>query len=169
MGTDISQAPSRLDPVARKTAIAGLRMNRNLLFWNLMVFDVVGLLMSAYLTYLSFVPPTSCIVGTYSIFSCNEVLWSKYSHIYGVSVALLGLGWFVVVSLLLLLARHNERYTRAIVAWSILGAAGVSAFVYTEVFLLRTICQLCTVAHISGLAILVLSILTLRTRRETNP
>jgi uncharacterized membrane protein len=144
-------------------------MNRNLFFWSLMVFDVVGLLMSAYLTYLSFVPPTSCIVGTYSIFSCSEVLWSKYSHIYGVSVALLGLGWFVVVSLLLPLAWRDERYVRAIVAWSILGAAGVSAFVYTEVFLLRTICPLCTVAHISGLAILVLSILALRSRRETSP
>jgi uncharacterized membrane protein len=144
-------------------------MNRNVSLWSMFGFAAVGLFVSAYLTYLSFTPPTSCVIGSYGIFSCDEVIWSKYSHIYGVSVALLGLGWFVIVSLLLLLAWRDERYMRAIVAWSILGAAGVSAFVYTEVFLLRTICPLCTVAHISGLAILVLSILALRSRRETNP
>jgi len=140
-------------------------MNRNLLLWGMVVSAVAGLLMSAYLTYLSFAPPTSCPVGDFSIFSCNEVIYSKYAHFYGVSVALLGLGWFIIATGLIALTSRDKRFALALVTWSLLGAAGVAAFVYTELFLLGTICPLCTVAHIAGLAILVLSILGLRTLR----
>jgi len=142
-------------------------MNRNALFCGMLGFAAVGLLVSAYLTYLSFTPPTSCPISSYGIFSCDEVIWSKYSHFYGVSVALLGLGWFIIVLVLLVLTWRDERFMRAVAAWSLLGAAGVAAFVYTEVFLLGSICPFCTIAHLSGLAILVLSVFALRAPQET--
>jgi len=118
---------------------------------------------SAYLTYLSLAPPTSCPVGDFSIFSCNEVIYSQYSHIYGISVALLGLGWFVVALGLILVTRREARFIRAVVVWSLLGGLGVAGFIYTEIFLLGSICPLCTIAHIAGLAILAFSIVSMRT------
>ena len=123
---------------------------------------MVGLLVSVYLTVLSFNPPSSCPIGNFAFFSCNEVLWSKYSHFYGVSVALLGLTWFIIAAGLLVVAWRNERFVRIVFAWSMLGAAGVAAFVYTEIFLLGSICPFCTIAHLSGLAILALSAFALR-------
>jgi uncharacterized membrane protein len=137
-------------------------MKRSTLFFAIGTCTLVGLLVSAYLTFLSFNPPSSCPVGDFSFFSCNEVIWSKYSHFYGVSVALLGLIWFGIAAGLLVVARRNDRFVRILFAWSIFGAAGVVAFVYTEIFLLGSICPLCTIAHISGLAILALSALALR-------
>ena len=124
------------------------------------VFALTGLGVSAYLTYLSLTPPSSCPIGNFSIFSCDEVIWSKYSHLYGLSVAFLGLGWFAVAIGVLVLARQHERFLRGLVVWSLIGAVGVAGFVYTEVFLLGTVCLLCTLAHISGLAILALSIIS---------
>jgi uncharacterized membrane protein len=142
-------------------------MNRSRLFGALIVSAAVGLTVSVYLTYLSLNPPTSCPTGSFSVFSCDEVIWSKYSHFYGVSVALLGLGWFVILSGILGLAWRDDRFMRVVVAWSLLGAAGVAVFIYTEVFLLGFVCLLCTIAHLSGLAILGLSILALRTSPKT--
>jgi uncharacterized membrane protein len=135
-------------------------MRRNALFWGMAVFALTGLGVSAYLTYLSLTLPSSCPVDGFSIFSCDEVIWSRYSHFYGVSVAFLGLGWFAAAIGLLVLARQHERFLRGLVAWSLIGAVGVAGFVYTEVFLLGTVCLLCTLAHISGLAILALSIIS---------
>lgn len=135
-------------------------MRRNALFWGMAVFALTGLGVSAYLTYLSLTPPSSCPIGNFSIFSCDEVIWSKYSHLYGLSVAFLGLGWFAVAIGLLVLARQHERFLRGLVVCSLIGAVGVAGFVYTEVFLLGTVCLLCTLAHISGLAILALSIIS---------
>jgi uncharacterized membrane protein len=139
-----------------------MKISKDTLLWAMMVSAVAGMLMSAYLTYLSFSPPTSCPIGEYSIFSCNEVIYSQYAHFYGVSVALLGLGWFVIALGLIALAWRDRRLIWTVVAWSLLGAAGVAGFVYTEVFLLKSICPLCTIAHIFGLAILALSIAALR-------
>jgi uncharacterized membrane protein len=138
-------------------------MNRNVPVWAMVASALAGLVDSAYLTYLSLSPPTSCPVGDFSIFSCNEVIYSQYAHIYGVSVALLGLGWFIIACGLILIAWRDERFMRGVVVWSILGAVGVAGFVYTEIFLLGSICVLCTIAHIAGLAILALSIASMRT------
>jgi uncharacterized membrane protein len=143
-------------------------MNRGVLFWAMIVSAIVGLSMSAYLTYLSLVPPTSCPVGEYSIFSCNEVIYSKYAHFYGISVALLGLGWFVIALGLIMIAWHDSRFIRGVVLWSVLGAVGVAGFVYTEIFLLGSVCLLCTVAHVMGLAILGLSIACMRSLLESS-
>jgi len=139
-----------------------MKISKDALLWAMIVCAVAGLFVSAYLTYLSFSPPTSCPVGEYSIFSCNEVIYSQYAHFYGVSVALLALGWFVVVLGLIALAWRDGRVMWAVVVWSLLGAAGVAGFVYTEIFLLGSICPFCTIAHIFGLAILALSIAALR-------
>lgn len=135
-------------------------MKRTVLFWGMVLFALIGLGVSAYLTYLSSTLPSSCPVDGFSIFSCDEVIWSRYSHFFGVSVAFLGLGWFAVAIGLLVLARQHERFLRGLVVWSLIGAVGVAGFVYTEVFLLGTVCLLCTLAHISGLAILALSIIS---------
>lgn len=140
----------------------GSDINRNLIFSAMGLSALVGFSVAAYLTFLSFSPPTSCPVGDFSIFSCNEVLWSKYSHLYGVSVALLGMIWFIIVTGLIGLAWKDRRFVRILVAWSLLGAIGVSGFVYTEVFLLGAICPLCTITHIFGLAILAFSAFALR-------
>ena len=137
-------------------------MKRSTLFFAMGTCTLVGLLVSAYLTVLSFSPPSSCPVSDFGFFSCNEVLWSEYSHFYGVSVALLGLIWFIIAAGLLVVAWRNERLIRIMFAWSMLGAAGVVAFVCTEIFLLGSVCPLCTIAHLSGLAILALSALALR-------
>ena len=141
-------------------------MNRRAVMWAMVLFAVAGLLVSAYLTYLSLLPPTSCPVGEFSVFSCNEVIYSEYAHLYGVSVALLGLGWFVVTLGLIALAWRHQRFMWAVVGWSLLGAAGVAGFVYAEIVLLGSVCLLCTAAHVAGLAILALSVVYVRAPSE---
>jgi len=143
----------------------GLGMSRKTLFALMVISAVVGLMMSAYLTYLSSTPPTVCPVGDYGVFSCTDVIWSEYADFYGVSVAMLGLGWFIIALGLIIYAWQNGRSIIGLVAWSVLGAVGVAGFVHTEVFLLGSICQLCTITHIAGLVILALSIITLRDHR----
>lgn len=139
-------------------------MSRSKLFWMMIAFVTTGLLVSAYLTYLSLMPPTSCPVGSFGFFSCNEVIYSTYSKFYGVSVALLGLGWFITAFGLVVFTRWNWRFIRGVVVWSLLGAVGVAGFVYTELFLIRSICPLCTIAHMTGIAVLILSVLGMRNR-----
>ena len=144
-------------------------MNRNYLVWAMIALALVGLIDSAYLAYLSLSPPTSCPVGEFSIFSCNEVIYSQYAHVYGISVAMLGLGWFILALGLILVAWRNARFIYGVLVWSVLGAVGVAGFVYTEIFLLGSICLLCTIAHVMGLAILALSVAYIRAPSRQAP
>ena len=129
-------------------------------------FATTGALVSASLSYLSHEPPPSCLTGYYSIgLSCDELFWSEYTQFYGVSVALLELAWFVIVLGLIALARHDGRFMRSVVAWSILGAAGVAGFVYNEILMGSTF-PLWTIAHLMSLAILALAIGNLRSTHE---
>jgi len=129
-------------------------------------FAAAGLAVSGYLTYLSLVPPTSCGIDDFSIFSCDEVIWSQYSHFCGIPVALLGLAWFTLALGLIFLTWCNRELTFVLLAWTSIGVPGVAGFVYTEVFLLKSICLWCTVAHIFGIAVFSLSIAAIRIQRN---
>jgi uncharacterized membrane protein len=137
-------------------------MNQRTSFFAMLAFGVIGLLTSTYLTYLSMMPPTSCPIGEFAFLSCNEVIYSTYAKVFGVSVAVLGLDWFVVALGLILLAQRSRRFRYSLVAWSLLGTVGVTGFVYTEVFLVGALCPFCTIAHAMGIAVLILSLLSLR-------
>ena len=137
-------------------------MKRNLLLYVMGALAAAGVSVSAYLTYLSAMPPSSCLIGEFSIFSCDRVIWSQYSRFYGVPVAPLGLAWFVIALGLIVMTWRDERFKRYVLAWSLLGAAGVAGFVYTELFLLGAVCPWCTVAHVLGLGILALSLTAMR-------
>ncbi len=143
-------------------------MRNSTLLVGMIASSVVGLAVSAYLTYLSYMPQTSCPIGDYGFFSCNEVIWSEYSHFFGVAVAVLGLGWFIIATGLVLSVWRYPRFVLVLTMWSILGGLGVAAFVFVEVFLLGSICPLCTVAHVAGLALLGLSLVALRKHRNTS-
>ena len=75
---------------------------------------------------------------------------------------MLGLAWFVVALGLIVLARSIQRFLPIVVVWSLIGLVGVAWFVYVEVFLIGSICLLCTLAHLMGVLILVSAIVALR-------
>jgi len=58
----------------------------------------------------------------------------------------------------------SEFHARGVFVLFLVGVAGVAGFVYTELFLHRTVCPLCIATHLSGLAILALSAAILRSR-----
>lgn len=117
------------------------------LSWRLLAFLVAipGLLSSAYLAYHAAFPQSLLYCPTSGPLDCNQVTSSPYSMLFGVSVAYLGLGWFVVVLSLLALRRTGPLFT----LWT-LAVAFVAYLVGAEVFLIHSVCVYCTVAHASA-------------------
>ena len=126
--------------------------------WRLVAFLVAlpGLLASAYLAYHAAFPQSLFYCPTAGSLDCNPVTSSPYSMLFGVSVAYLGLAWFMVVISLLALRRIGPLFP----LWA-LGLAFVVYLVCAEVFLIHSICPYCTVAHVSAL-LLGLPVIRLR-------
>jgi len=117
----------------------------------------VGLALAGYLTWYDLVTPKgACPLSGY--FGCSAVLTSAYSRIAGIPVALLGFLWFLASARLDLLAAKSAKWLKLLLLWSLLALVGISALVYTEVFLIGAFCPLCTSAHALGLAVLALTV-----------
>jgi uncharacterized membrane protein len=130
--------------------------------WRLLAFLVAvpGLLSSVYLAYHAAFPQNLLYCPTSGPLDCNQVTSSPYSMLFGVSVAYLGLGWFVVVLSLLALRKTGPLFT----LWA-LAVAFVAYLVGAEVFLIHSVCVYCTVAHASAV-LLGLPVIKLRDPEE---
>jgi uncharacterized membrane protein len=117
-----------------------------------LVLSILGLAVSAYLTYEHFAlsggQQLSCPIGGKS---CTAVTTSPQSKLLGVPVALLGLLYYVAMVVLNLPALW--RASIPAVKWVRLaaGAAGmvfVLWLVYAELYLIHAICMWCSIVHI---------------------
>jgi uncharacterized membrane protein len=128
------------------------------LYLAILILAIVGIGLAGYLTWYEMVVPVGVCPINVPYISCSAALTSQYSRIDGISVASLGLTWFIGALLLGLLAAENTRYLKLLLAWSLIAIAGVVTLFLIEVLYLGEICPLCTSAHVLGLAISAITI-----------
>lgn len=106
----------------------------------------VGLFVSGYLSYLKIADtPSVCVKG--GPFNCDLVLNSKYSELWGMPIAWLGLAIYIMLAIILLLAERREPLR----LYGQLAAFGVALFawlfsmwlVYVQFVLLGALCPWC--------------------------
>lgn len=112
------------------------------------VVALVGLVISAYLTVEHFTGSTTLACPEGATINCAKVTSSSWSEIVGVPVAVLGLGYFVVVSALLSpwAWRRRALDPLRIVAVTA-GVAMVLYLVWVELFRVNALCLWCTAVH----------------------
>jgi len=111
----------------------------------LAVLSLPGMAASTYLTYSHYVDePTECA----GIGSCEYVQTSEYSDVAGIPVALMGLGYFIVLALLALarLLRFQPALnwgTPVAFMMAVGGTAFVAYLTFVELFVIDAICPWC--------------------------
>ena len=124
----------------------------------IIILALAGIGVAGYLTwYAMTVPVGACPINTPFI-SCSAALTGQYSRIDGISVASLGLAWFLGAVLLGMLATRSKAYLNVLFAWSLIAVAGVVVLFMIEVLFLGEICPVCTSAHVLGLGISAIAI-----------
>lgn len=120
-------------------------MNRTLLLGGLIVLALFGIADSWYL-YQSAVTDTalSCDIGA-GLDGCNVVAQSAYSYLFGIPLALYGVGFFTVVFALaaaLLVVSRRELYS-ALYALGIFGTFASLVFLFIQFALIKALCIYC--------------------------
>lgn len=118
--------------------------------------SILGLGLSAYLTYMHFNNPTglACPVSTH--IDCTKVVTSAWSVIFGIPVPVYGVAFFV--AMVALTSPWAWRLTsplvvRARLAATVVGLGMVLWLVFVELFKLDTICLWCTSVHLVTFAL----------------
>ena len=128
-----------------------------------LILAVLGLLDSIYLTWVKF-------SGKYAlcgpIGNCESVNTSQYSEVFGIPIALLGAGAYLVVIISLSLESRGSfwaEYSPIIVfGISLIGVLYSIYLTYIEVAVLKAICPYCVISAIILVILLVLSSIRLR-------
>lgn len=134
---------------------------KDLLLKIMMGLNLTAVITSLYLTFNHYnILSKGAVCEGANLFSCSIVNTSVYSELLGMPVALYGVIWFALLSILSWKARDRESLIPKIFWLNIIGFAYVMYLIYLE-FVLRTICLFCTVVHVLMAASLVLSIFLL--------
>ncbi|MHA3834812.1 vitamin K epoxide reductase family protein [Terrabacter sp. AAH1] len=120
--------------------------------------SVLGLLVSAYLTFEHFTANSTLACSIGGVVDCAKVTSSPWSTFMGVPVALLGLVFFAVTLWLCLPAtwrRTDGWLDPARLAWLTVGLGMALYLVWAELFRIHAICLWCTVVHVLTFALWV--------------
>lgn len=125
-----------------------------------LVLCIVGLAGSVYLTinhfaHRFFVCP--------EFGPCEKILTSNSSHFLGIPVPLLGIAYFVPMTLLCLPAAWRSGDRRIHLARLILSILGIGMVIYLfaeELFVVQSLCVWCTLIHAVGFLLFVIAVTT---------
>ena len=142
------------------------------IFIILLILAIAGIADAGYLTYEHYAHavPTCTINRFLPMFSdCGAVLRSKYSLIFGVPLALLGLiHYFILAGVLALAITFNKKFWWF---WVLIEAtAGAFAsvyFMYLQIGIIGKLCLYCTISALISFIIFSLALIWMEMERKT--
>ena len=122
----------------------------------ILIFAFLGISDSAYIAK-SEMSNTPLICNVDSIFDCNIVAASQYSHIFGIPLSVFGIIFysFVFIIAAIELFIFNRLLRRALQAISIIGIIASLYFTFLEIFIIKALCVYCIASAVITLLILI--------------
>lgn len=137
--------------------------------WRIAISTVLslgGLGLSIYLTIAHFVGPGFLECTDKGLIDCTKVTTSPESYVFGIPVAVVGLGYWVVMTAInspWAWRAADRRIHTTRLALSVLGMGFVLYLVWVELLVVKAICIYCTGVHIITFVQLVLVMSTVPT------
>lgn len=128
----------------------------------LLVLVVIGLLVSIYMTIYKFTGNDGMCIGSGD---CKTVNASRYSEIYGVPVALVGVGGYAAILAMLLLEKRydflRKNASMILFGFAMLGFMFTVYLIYVEAAILKAYCPFCLASQATMTLIFILSVIRL--------
>lgn len=129
----------------------------------------VGLLVSAYLTWIKLANQTAFCAG---IGQCDVVNSSQYAEVFGIPIALLGIGSYLALLILYLLENRSiywqENSPIFVFGITLIGVLYSAYLTYIELAVIHAVCPYCVVSAVVMLSLFSLSIFKLRQQLAEN-
>lgn len=138
----------------------------SLLWRAVAVLAAAGALISGYLTYTHYAHQPVVCAG---LGSCATVQSSEYAELVGVPVALLGLGMYIVIGVLALLAHRPEWPALAAFGIALCGTLYSGYLTWIELAVLDAICLWCVASAAVIATAMVLAGVALRVSHQDPP
>jgi uncharacterized membrane protein len=129
------------------------------------ILVVIGIAVSGYLSYVKLTEvPMQCVAG--GLFNCEVVQNSAYSRMFGIPIAWLGLGTYLVIGALMLLEKRVaflREYGLMLTFGVVLFASLYSWYlVYLQFAVLQALCPWCLLHEANITVLFIITLLRLR-------
>lgn len=147
--------------MATTRTTTGTATTRRLPSWLMPVslgLSVLGLLVSAYLTFEHFTQNATLACSATATVNCQKVTESQWSSFLGIPVAVLGLVFFASMVVLCLPAtyrRSQKGLDLLRLAWCAVGLCFALYLVFAELYHIHAICLWCTGVHVITFVLLI--------------
>ncbi len=138
---------------------------KHVLEWRYLQFALafIGLGLGIYLTVAHYVSPALLVCSNSGLVNCARVTTSPQSVVLGIPVAVLGLLYFVGM---LFLTHPRSLGSWRLYPWryayAVVGIIFVLYLVYTELFVIGSICMYCTAVHVDTFLLFALIVTAAR-------
>lgn len=126
------------------------------------ILVVIGLIVSVYMTIYKATSNDALCLGSGD---CSTVNASRYSEVYGIPVAAIGLIGFLAILAVLLLENRQEFLRKngnlLVFGMSLVGVLYTAYLTYLEIFVIRAICPFCVFAAVTITIVFILSTIRL--------
>ena len=133
------------------------------LYWVSVGLAVLGILVSIYMTIYKLTSNNAMCLGSGD---CSTVNASKYSSIYGIPVAFVGvLGYCAILSILLMQDRAGEFFKNngilVLFGLVITGFLFTLYLIYLEIFVIKALCPFCITSQTTMTILFIITIIRL--------
>ena len=122
----------------------------------------LGILVSIYMTIYKLTENPNMCLGNGG---CSVVNSSKYAMVYGIPVAVIGVGGYLAILLLLWMERRNsfliENGTLVVFGLALIGFLFTVYLIYVELALIHALCPFCVTSQVTMTILFVLSVIRL--------
>jgi uncharacterized membrane protein len=154
MSTRTLVPPAQEELVAQETPVSPV------FAWVALGFSLFGAGVATYLTLAHYTKAVSivCPVSLHGAINCEKVTTSPQSMVFGIPVAVLGLGYFltmIVLNLPVMWRSYSKELAVLRMALAVSGIGFVLYLLAMELFVIKAICLWCTSTHIMAFGLLV--------------
>ena len=123
---------------------------------------ILGMLVSIYMTIFKFTENQKMCLGNGG---CGVVNSSTYSEVSGIPVALIGVGGYLAILLILLMENRigffRQNGTLVVFGLALVGFLFTLYLIYVELALIRALCPFCVTSQITMTILFILSVIRL--------
>ena len=123
---------------------------------------LLGVAVSAYLTIFKLTDNQRMCLGNGG---CSKVNSSVYAEVYGIPVAIIGIGGYAVIAALTFLEDRNQflkqNGTMLVFGLALIGFLFTLYLIYVELALIKALCPFCVTSQITMTILFILSIIRL--------
>ncbi len=136
-------------------------MDKNL-YRASIAFAIIGLLVSIYMTIYKLTANDAMCLGSGD---CSTVNASRYSEIYGIPLALLGVGGFLAILFVHFMENRSrffdEQGTLMVFGMSLFGFVFSLYLTYLELYVIHAVCPFCVVSAVAITIVFIIGIIRL--------